>query len=342
MPPDRYLVLGPIPHGLVVAPRPEAERLAALHRALSASSTWGEFLGALSAANRRAFERHLAPYVEDDDFDLPPDGAAFAPEQIPGFSDGDWPAWPPRQALAWVPDDVRALGRVEQTVHNGPYLVFDPDAADLVTAALQAAGYEVERDDALVDAACGIYPSGSRRSHASSGRSGRAYLFDLQEGRAIAAEEDGTEAPLGLDRLDALLTHLAAEGHHALLRRFAVWTAATVPEAKGAGPLLEAARADATAWEATTAADPPDVSALKAARDRVAGAAMAASAVGLRHGAANAAAFLAAYEAAQPDPRAAAGGAARMVRLHAELAADGAAPVAVTQQQLDWLLDHLP
>lgn len=60
------------------------------------------------------------------------------------------------------------------------------------------------------------------------------------------------------------------------------------------------------------------------------------------HRAPYAAAFLAAFAAAHPEPRQAAADAARMARLHAELAPDAPAPDAVTQQQLDWLLDHLP
>ena len=87
----------------------------------------------------------------------PPNDAPFEAGQIDGVDDADWPAWPPRDALEWVPDSVVALGREVQTRLNGEYLEVAPSRVADLTAALEAAGYSVTRDDALVDAACGGY-----------------------------------------------------------------------------------------------------------------------------------------------------------------------------------------
>ena len=150
------VVIGQVPHGLVPVPRAKAERLAELHRALAQASTWGEFRARLSPANAQAVEDWMGDSW-DEGGGPPPNDAAFHPGHIDGFDDSDWPEWPPRDALEWVPDSVVALGREVQTRLNGEYLEVDPVRADDLTRALQAAGYAVTRDDALVDAACGGY-----------------------------------------------------------------------------------------------------------------------------------------------------------------------------------------
>ena len=164
----------------------------------------------------------------------------------------------------------------------------------------------------------------------------RLYLYDLGAGRALAVEADTSqEAPLGRDRLDGLIAHLAGRGHSALLRRFAIAAA----RLSGAGG-TEAERTLLAAAEAALVAH--DASALEATRAAYNGTAAAAGAVGLAHRAANAAGFLAAFAACHPDAAAAAREAARMAHLWAELSTTGPSADALTQSLSDWLLDHLP
>ena len=157
----------------------------------------------------------------------------------------------------------------------------------------------------------------------------RAFIYDADEGRALVVGADG-DAPLGLVRLGPLLAHVRGAGREAALRQFAAdvagglrWADADLVEAA-----WRAARGEATADD------------LAAVREQKRGVATAASAIGLRHGAANAASFMSAYEACAPDAYAAAAGASRMAVLFAELHGDDAAET--TRAHIDRLLDALP
>src|SRR4051812_42791104 len=104
---DDAAVVGLFQDSVVVVPQAEAQRLATLNDALADASTWGEFLDALDLADARdVVERTFDGTKPDRD-------AAFAPEDVAGFADGDWPTWPAAQMLRWLPADVQQLGSVE-------------------------------------------------------------------------------------------------------------------------------------------------------------------------------------------------------------------------------------
>ncbi len=165
----------------------------------------------------------------------------------------------------------------------------------------------------------------------------RPFIFDNANGRVITFDPgdlDSGESLLGSDRLNALIAHLEAAGASGLLRRFALHaaerSAARFPDT---GADLRA--------QARAALDDPDPEVLQQIRDAHHGTAMAAGAVGLPHRASNAATFLASFAACHPDAASAAREAARMAHLWAELCDTAPAPDEITQQLLDWLLDHL-
>lgn len=163
--------------------------------------------------------------------------------------------------------------------------------------------------------------------------SDRTYIFDAYAGRAIVANDDG-EVPLGLDRLHGLLDHLAERGERALLRAFLLACVDRLPTygSDQAALFVDAARRG-------------DAEALAQLRHDYTHVSMAAGAIGLRRGARNAATYLAAFAATDPDIRKGAAYAAQMERLHAEMSAndsDVPLPAVVTQTQIDWLLDRLP
>ena len=131
-------------------------------------------------------------------------------------------------------------------------------------------------------------------------------------GEAARLVVDSAHAMSDHAPLDARLDALRQSGATDALRRFAADAALLVLRHApgGAPPLVDAA-------ERAARGEAVDLSAL---RSRFEGTATAAGTVGLRHGAANAPAFLAAYAACAPDAYAAATGAARMVRRHGEMA----------------------
>lgn len=56
----------------------------------------------------------------------------------------------PRFDFEWIPADVLALGSVDTSVHDGDFLEFDPSLGSAIIERLQAHGYQVERDDPLI------------------------------------------------------------------------------------------------------------------------------------------------------------------------------------------------
>lgn len=89
--------------------------------------------------------------------------APFDRDLIPGHVDGDWPEWPAREMLKWMPAELLTrFGRTEASVLNGDYLRIDPRHEAALAAALEGAGWTCIKDDALVSAASGYgYPTGS-------------------------------------------------------------------------------------------------------------------------------------------------------------------------------------
>jgi hypothetical protein len=155
MPSTHQVVHGPSIDGgsSVFVEREFAEELAHTRRVLATATTWGEVRTGLSA--ERFAECLEGRYPETST--PPSDDSPFAPGDLLGYLDGDWPEWPATEQLSWwMPAEVQALGRRQPTVLNEDILDFDPADDDAVIAAPQRAGYEVVRDDALVAAACGM------------------------------------------------------------------------------------------------------------------------------------------------------------------------------------------
>ena len=139
--------------GLVVIPRGEAKRLATLNHALQDSGSWREFLEAV--ASDRITTDHLKRIYDGE---LPAGDDPFDPDELPGFTDGYWPAWPKRAMRNWLPQSVHELGRVQDTLGNGEYLQLDEAALDAVIEALADEGIDSYEDpDELVTTACGAW-----------------------------------------------------------------------------------------------------------------------------------------------------------------------------------------
>jgi hypothetical protein len=54
--------------------------------------------------------------------------------------------WPAQAMLDWLPESVQALGTVEYSTFNGPFLQLDPDGQKEVLEALAAEGIECHQD----------------------------------------------------------------------------------------------------------------------------------------------------------------------------------------------------
>jgi len=145
------LVYGYVPvGGLVFLPEPMANELAQIQAALSSAKTWGELRELLPAAR-------LTEVFDLVEFDTPPaPDDPFDAGDIPAYCDGDWPEWPARYQLDWLPDDALALGSREASVLSGDFIEFAPEREQELVEVLNAHGHAVRRDDELVTAASGM------------------------------------------------------------------------------------------------------------------------------------------------------------------------------------------
>ena len=145
--PTTDIVYGDLGGALVLVPRDRAEELATVRRAVQDSATWGELRSRLSAERRAELSK---AYGENEQ---PADDTTLVDEPVPGWDDGDWPEAPIQAMLDWVPDEVQALGEEVSTRLSGEHLGLEPARTDEVVAAMEAAGYTMRRDDALVERA---------------------------------------------------------------------------------------------------------------------------------------------------------------------------------------------
>ena len=102
------LVFGTIRGGagtetLVFIPAERAQQLAAIHKAIGQAKTWGEFRQRISTEDWDELARCF------DEYDKTPQlGDAFNAEDVPGFTDGDWPDWPEQEMMSWLPPEAVA------------------------------------------------------------------------------------------------------------------------------------------------------------------------------------------------------------------------------------------
>jgi hypothetical protein len=146
---QRELVYGECSEGLIFVDRDLAQELAALRRGFA---TWGEARGALSP---RRWAEIVEVFAGADERE-PADEDTYDLERVPGFADGDWPEWPARLMLKWMPKDVvEKFGRVDDSVLNGQFFSIDPKNEADVVFALEAEGWSCVKDELLTLAASG-------------------------------------------------------------------------------------------------------------------------------------------------------------------------------------------
>jgi hypothetical protein len=127
---------------LLFAERHQAKRLAQSWRSLTQSATWGDFKESVPEPEWE----FVASIFEDYDEPLPPDDTAFDPEQVPGYSDGDFPLlWPPNDAVEWFPRDlIDKYGGAIEVTSNGYHLDLPLESAENIAADLRERGHIVE------------------------------------------------------------------------------------------------------------------------------------------------------------------------------------------------------
>ncbi|MET8838064.1 hypothetical protein ABZV78_29720 [Micromonospora sp. NPDC004540] len=120
-------------------------------KALAAARTWGE----ARQVQMTHLENPAGPesYEEDDYADDKP----FDITELGAIVDGYWPKMVTTRALDVLPQDLQdRYGEVVLTVHNGEYLQVPLDGEAELVAELRQRGYEVTRDDQLINLLDGV------------------------------------------------------------------------------------------------------------------------------------------------------------------------------------------
>jgi len=132
--------------GMVIAPEARARRIAAIHTALSDSKSWRELAQKLPDGEYEVIVSRLAVIGEE----LPELDDPFEPEQVPGWSDGDYPPWLQREMDSLLVDiDLTPIARRVHTVHNGSYWHIDQQSFELLRSVMESKGYRLIAADAL-------------------------------------------------------------------------------------------------------------------------------------------------------------------------------------------------
>ena len=144
--------------GFVFMPIEEAEKSVRYRQAAEKARTWAEARQILTDSDIKELVKVLKQEFADSDEGIPkgwkPEGdTPFAPP--PAYHDLEWPTWPARAMFQWVPKKIQdQFGEEVDTTFSGSYLDLRGDENELVDA-FRKQGYQVEKNQALLDAACG-------------------------------------------------------------------------------------------------------------------------------------------------------------------------------------------
>ena len=141
---NKDLLYRVVPHngGLVFAPRARARAIARLHAAINSSSTWGEFRRAVP---RDAYSEIIRAAFDDQGERRPKTTNPFSSEEVPGWTDGDYPPWLQREMHTCVPIDILTkFGKLKSTFVNWSYWHIAEAQSNAVCAALLEEGFAIE------------------------------------------------------------------------------------------------------------------------------------------------------------------------------------------------------
>jgi hypothetical protein len=147
-----YGVLKADPDILVFVPRREAVSLESVWDALHTAKTWGDFRDKMPPDD---YEEYMVACFDDCESPRPADEAPFkrADEGFLGTDIVEWPVNPVYRMDTYVPDAVMGLGTPIKNLFDYSYINAEHENEALMILRLE--GYQAERNDSLVKAACG-------------------------------------------------------------------------------------------------------------------------------------------------------------------------------------------
>lgn len=139
--------------GLVLAPPKLAHYVSRIHHAIDEATTWDDFRALLPPGEYVAL---LDVMVREgrDMRRLPAPNMPFVPEWIPGWAEGDYPAWLQAEMADYldmlVLDVVERLAIAQTTPYGTEFLFIPPAALDQLQEELAGLGYQLEHAPDLI------------------------------------------------------------------------------------------------------------------------------------------------------------------------------------------------
>ncbi|MEV1143930.1 hypothetical protein [Micromonospora sp. NPDC049799] len=149
-PTTRRLVYGHATHHdcLAFADADTATEEGAEIRALASARTWGE----ARQVQMTHLDNPAGPDCYEPDDDAYADDKPFKITEVGAVVEGYWPPMVTTRAFDVLPEDLQdQYGKVVYTVHNGEYLEIPLDREGELVPELREHGYEVTRDDDLIN-----------------------------------------------------------------------------------------------------------------------------------------------------------------------------------------------
>lgn len=154
------LVFREAPHmsSLVFTSLDRAVEVNRLHRAIESSETWGDFRRKIGPDEyARLYEGAFDPPDPDEDPEEidedrlePADDEPFSSDNVPGYSDGDYPPWLATEINRYLPTDIlQRFGRRDSSILNGAFYKIEITQREAILKALTDVGFTVEEREDL-------------------------------------------------------------------------------------------------------------------------------------------------------------------------------------------------
>jgi hypothetical protein len=140
------LVYGIVNDNLVLLPEDTAKAFATDHQAIRSFKTYGE------ARRFRLRSLNGVPGLDEDEYDeIPADGDPYDVALANEYLNGDWPPPAATIAVGELPHDLDDIGEQIDHFPNFPTLHMDPATEEDPVRVLNQRGYDVRRDDELIN-----------------------------------------------------------------------------------------------------------------------------------------------------------------------------------------------
>lgn len=171
---EKVLVYGIIADGLVFTYKTEAENLAKKWFAIRNAKTWADFiemtseetfddlmleilevLGYQDLYPQYLMGEDLSNYITD--LVLPQPEDEFSTDLLPGFEAGEHMPVLSQEMMSWIPETLQdEIGVIERHDELDFRFYINPENEELVVASFRIIGFEVEKNQELIEKASGL------------------------------------------------------------------------------------------------------------------------------------------------------------------------------------------